>query len=289
MMFIPQVIQSNASARFLGFLQEVKAHNSSAWNLAIIRTRLLLPLQPLQISQALAPILSDVHTPTVYRMDDGDLYITWKGDSSDVLRGFMTWTSGLMRPDIDPILSPAVSYSDPRSLSPGEFSAKTYNNSGDPTRALRPLDQDALRHFDALSKARGARKRPLALVVEDVDFSRKLLESFLVGHFGVITATDAHAGWDAFRDHAPDIVFLDIELPGINGHDLAEKIWDMQRGTFIVMVTGRNTLTDLDRARANGATAFIVKPYSKQKITECIDRFRARRNKESINERGLRP
>ncbi len=76
-----------------------------------------------------------------------------------------------------------------------------------------------------------------------------------------------------YLTYAPDIVFLDIELPDIEGHRLAQLLKAIDPNAYIVMVTANNYAEDVAKAIENGAKGFIVKPYSKDKIIEAIVKF----------------
>jgi two-component system, chemotaxis family, chemotaxis protein CheY len=117
-------------------------------------------------------------------------------------------------------------------------------------------------------------RRPYALIVEDQPFSRGLLYAVLRRTCSVRTCADAKEGWNRYLDEVPDIVFLDIGLPGTNGHVLAEKIKGLDPLSYIVMVTASQDVHDLQMAKENHVDGFIVKPFNLQKIDDCIDRYR---------------
>jgi CheY-like chemotaxis protein len=111
------------------------------------------------------------------------------------------------------------------------------------------------------------------LIVEDQDFSRMLLLSLLNRLYIVHLAADAETALKIYCKHAPNIVLLDIELPGVNGHQLAATLRALDAEAYIVMVTGSSHVSDVVCAMENGAKGFIVKPYSKIKIMESIEKY----------------
>lgn len=271
------VIHTDASDNFLEFLKEIQAQPTAAWRLATIKTDYLIAMTPSATAQALAPIFCDATRTALYFMDNGDIFAIWQGPSQEIAAGISLWVGANLRPvGIVPIET-IVSYSDPRvtALALASEISDARAPKSRPTPSLRALDDKRREHFEAMCKARQTRKRPLALIVEDVEFSRKLLESVLQHEFDTIGALDAHDGWELFIERVPDIVLLDIEMPGISGHELAGRIKQMPASTFVVMVSGHKSMADIDRARSNGISAFIIKPYSKQKIEECIGRVRS--------------
>jgi two-component system chemotaxis response regulator CheY len=130
-------------------------------------------------------------------------------------------------------------------------------------------------HFKIARATRTKRQKPRVLVVEDQLFSRKLLLQVLSHDYQVDAAPDARTGILLYLENAPDIVFLDIELTDESGHSLARAIKTLDPDSYIIMVTANNSVEDVALAKSNKVDGFIVKPYSKSKIFEAIEKFEA--------------
>lgn len=128
-------------------------------------------------------------------------------------------------------------------------------------------------------ETRKDRKVPEILIVEDQTFSRLLLHSSLRDNYVVHSTENAKEAVQIYADTAPDIVFLDIELPDGSGHQLAELFKSIDKNAFVVMVTAQNARDDVIKAKDNGAKAFVLKPYNKQKIFDCIQLYHRSRKK----------
>ncbi len=124
---------------------------------------------------------------------------------------------------------------------------------------------------------RKSRKAPEFLVVEDQDFSRKLLAGLFEQKYRCHLAKDAQQATQLYSEHAPDIVFLDIELPDADGHTLAALFKKYDPDSYIIMVTGNNHVKDIETAKANKVQGYIVKPYNKLKIMGAVDTFITRK------------
>lgn len=111
------------------------------------------------------------------------------------------------------------------------------------------------------------------LVVEDQLFSRRILWGLLKQSYQTHLAADAKEAWSMYLMFAPDVVFLDIELPDIDGHRLFQFLKAIDPEAYIVMVTANNYALDVATAIENGAKGFIVKPYNKEKIIGAIAKF----------------
>ena len=82
--------------------------------------------------------------------------------------------------------------------------------------------------------------------------------------FDATVVSDGSAVLAAFDRHVPDIVLLDVEMPGANGFELCAAIRRRPQGVHvpIVMVTGRDDTDSISQAYAAGATDFMVKPIA---------------------------
>lgn len=127
--------------------------------------------------------------------------------------------------------------------------------------------------FRAAARERKQRKRLEILVVEDQPFSSKLLVALLGRFSNAYPAFDAQTALEAYLKHAPDIVFLDVEMPGTDGHELATAIRQLDADAYIIMVTANNYPEDVARAKHNKVKDFIAKPYNKQKILEGVEKY----------------
>ncbi len=90
--------------------------------------------------------------------------------------------------------------------------------------------------------------------------------------FEPVFCADGAAALDAFRDSRPDLVLLDLMLPGRDGVDVCRAI-RAESGTPIVMLTAKSDTVDVVVGLESGADDYIVKPF---KPKELVARIRAR-------------
>lgn len=115
------------------------------------------------------------------------------------------------------------------------------------------------------------------LVADDVKIMRSLLKSNL-STFDVEIVSEVDNGEevvDLVRKHTPDIVFLDISMPGKNGLDVLQELKSEFADIFVAMISGHNTFDNIKRSMELGADGFVIKPYTAIKIREMIDKFRS--------------
>lgn len=107
------------------------------------------------------------------------------------------------------------------------------------------------------------RSQPLVLVVDDEAGQRLLTGASLQqGGFTVLEAEDGRQALELFRQEQPDIVLLDVIMPGLDGFAVCEILRDLPGGRHlpVVMVTGLDDVESIERAYQAGATDFITKP-----------------------------
>jgi len=110
-------------------------------------------------------------------------------------------------------------------------------------------------------------------VVDDDAALSEMLGIVLRGEgFEPVFCADGAAALDAFRDSRPDLVLLDLMLPGRDGVDVCRAI-RAESGTPIVMLTAKSDTVDVVVGLESGADDYIVKPF---KPKELVARIRAR-------------
>lgn len=122
------------------------------------------------------------------------------------------------------------------------------------------------------------------LVIEDETLILAFLERGLTaeGH-AVDTATRGENGLDRVRDGQPDVVVLDVMLPGIDGFDVLAAIRAMDPALPVIMLTARGEIADRVRGLDLGATDYLVKPFA---FAELAARIRAHTRRPSDQPRG---
>ncbi len=133
--------------------------------------------------------------------------------------------------------------------------------------------EEQLQHIRKYGNERLTCKVPTILIVEDQEFSRKLMEGLLNKSYVCYSAANAAQALELYADNIPCIVFLDIELPDCSGHELAAFLKKHDPQSFIVMVTANNYTKDVMLASENKVQGFIAKPFSKQKIVAGIEKY----------------
>jgi two-component system response regulator MtrA len=115
--------------------------------------------------------------------------------------------------------------------------------------------------------------RPRVLVVDD-DFALAEMLGIVLRTDGFDPAfvSDGSRALNAFRETKPDVVLLDLMLPGMSGIDVCRAI-RAESGTPIIMLTAKSDTVDIVLGLESGADDYVVKPF---KPKELVARMRAR-------------
>lgn len=126
--------------------------------------------------------------------------------------------------------------------------------------------------------AREVRAKPLVLVVDDFDDGRELATDILTfAGFDVRAAANGIDALDLTRELIPDLLVLDLALPGLDGWQVAEslKSGDDTRSIPILALTAHAEAGALDRARQAGCDEILTKPCSPDRLVEHVRRLTA--------------
>ncbi|HEY0977825.1 MAG TPA: response regulator [Flavobacteriales bacterium] len=127
-------------------------------------------------------------------------------------------------------------------------------------------------------------KRALrALVVDDRDDVAMGLELLLMQmHYTVQVANSAHEALEKGGPLQPDVIFLDIGLPDLNGYEVCKEMREREWGSkaFIVALTGRNEPSDVLRAANTGFDRHVGKPMDLKTLREILSTVEARKDQE---------
>jgi DNA-binding LytR/AlgR family response regulator len=116
------------------------------------------------------------------------------------------------------------------------------------------------------------------LIAEDEPLMRERLVGLLASSWPearlVLQAENGNDAWDGFLEHEPDVVFLDIRMPGLSGLEVAERIGD---AAHVVFVTAYDQYAV--EAFDAGAVDYLLKPVQADRMERAVGRIRAKLNK----------
>ena len=114
------------------------------------------------------------------------------------------------------------------------------------------------------------------LIVEDNDLNKKLFRDLLEAHgFDTIETSDGEEALKLAREHLPDLIVMDIQLPNVSGIEVVRSIKneDEIKAIPIVAVTAFAMRGDEERILNGGCDAYIAKPISVKHFIDTVNRF----------------
>ena len=114
------------------------------------------------------------------------------------------------------------------------------------------------------------------LIVEDNELNMKLFNDLLEAHgYRVVQTRDGMSALELARQHKPDLILMDIQLPEISGIEVTKwlKEDDTLKAIPVIAVTAFAMKGDEQKIREGGCEAYISKPISVMSFLQTIDKF----------------
>jgi DNA-binding response OmpR family regulator len=113
----------------------------------------------------------------------------------------------------------------------------------------------------------------LVLVADDDDANRRLVSRVIASdHYGVLQAADGEEAWRLIRQHRPELVILDWQMPVYSGLELTDVIKGDPRckNTTVIMLTGRSTPADRAAGERARADLYLTKPFEPIELISAV-------------------
>ncbi|HEY95149.1 MAG TPA: response regulator/pilus assembly protein [Dehalococcoidia bacterium] len=117
---------------------------------------------------------------------------------------------------------------------------------------------------------------PKILVVDDDPAGQRLIKYMLTPEgYEVITASNGILGLQMATQQSPDLVVLDIMLPGLDGFEVCRRLREGSNteNISIVMLSGKSQETDRDTGLKMGADAYLIKPVDRQELIDTVNKL----------------
>jgi PAS domain S-box-containing protein len=119
--------------------------------------------------------------------------------------------------------------------------------------------------------------KPRVLVVDDELGPRESLRMILKPRYDIVTADSGEAALQTLPGFHPDLVFMDIKMPNMDGIELLQRIKRVDPSIEVVMITAYASLDTVKNALTHGAFEYLIKPFSRQDLEETARRALSRR------------
>jgi CheY-like chemotaxis protein len=113
------------------------------------------------------------------------------------------------------------------------------------------------------------------LIVEDVEYNRDLLVQLLEDEYEILTAADGATGIEVAARHHPDLILMDLSLPGVDGWEATRRLKARSETEAIpvIALTAHAMQGDEERARACGCDDYLTKPIDEDQLFAKLARL----------------
>lgn len=111
------------------------------------------------------------------------------------------------------------------------------------------------------------------MVIDDSQTIRRTAETLLAREgYAVVTAQDGFEALSKIADHQPDVIFVDIMMPRLDGYQACALIKGNPRfaKTPVIMLSSKDGLFDRARGRIVGSDEYLTKPFTKDELVSAV-------------------
>lgn len=116
------------------------------------------------------------------------------------------------------------------------------------------------------------------LVDDEVEFSSALAERLQLRNYDVKTASNALEALGLIHSYPPDVVILDLRIPGMDGIETLKAIKKFDPTIEVIMLTGHGDIQSVEEGMKSGALEYIMKPVDIGELISKIDKAKKKRD-----------
>lgn len=120
----------------------------------------------------------------------------------------------------------------------------------------------------------------IILVDDEIEFTSALAERLELRNYIVKTANNALEALDIINNHLPDVIILDVKIPGMDGIEILKTIKKIHPTIEVIMLTGHGDAQSIKEGFNGGALDYIMKPVDIGELTAKIDNAMKKKNRE---------
>jgi DNA-binding NtrC family response regulator len=117
------------------------------------------------------------------------------------------------------------------------------------------------------------------LVDDEVEFASALAERLQMRNYEVVTTHNALEALGSIHNSPPDVVVLDLRIPGMDGIETLKTIKKFDQTIEVIMLTGHGDIQSVEAGMKSGAFEYIMKPVDIGELTAKIDKAQKNRTK----------
>lgn len=124
---------------------------------------------------------------------------------------------------------------------------------------------------NSLYTQRVLRNQKIFLIADDDMYMRTLAKTGLKEIGTVVEIATGNDVTEAYKKHNPDMVLLDIHLPGLSGQEILRQLTDLDPKAYVVMLSADSSPENVRWTHQHGAKGFLAKPFGKSKLLEYAE------------------
>lgn len=109
------------------------------------------------------------------------------------------------------------------------------------------------------------------LIADDSEQIQEVLSRILAG-YDIISARDGNSALNLVTSEKPDVLLLDVDMPGLNGIEVLEKVMAMPRKPLVIMLTVDASIETVSKAMGIGVFSYIAKPFQTEVVLDQVKR-----------------
>jgi putative nucleotidyltransferase with HDIG domain len=125
------------------------------------------------------------------------------------------------------------------------------------------------------------KKETILIIEDDIHYGEMLQDAMVDSGYNAFLAYSATGGMDIVRQKKIDMIISDINMPSVNGIQLAEKLMNMYLDIPIILITGADDLALIRHALKLGVIDYLIKPVNLQELPLVIEKNLERKRLES--------
>jgi two-component system alkaline phosphatase synthesis response regulator PhoP len=131
-------------------------------------------------------------------------------------------------------------------------------------------------------------KKKILLIEDSPYLSRALNDFFTDKGFDMLLAADGNEGMRIVYEHKPDLIILDLMIPGISGEEVCKRVRkdETVSATPIIMITAKGSDVDKIVGRVIGANVYLTKPFGLDVLLREVSRIMAPETSTGISSQG---
>lgn len=114
------------------------------------------------------------------------------------------------------------------------------------------------------------------LIVDDSPTARELIIATLKNRgLQILTASNGEEALNKAHTESPDLILLDVVMPGQNGFQVCRQLKtdNLTKDITVILVTSKNQKSDRFWGLKQGADDYLIKPFEKSELLKCIDHY----------------